>query len=58
MPLLPDQPPEAVQLLALVADHLTIEVAPLLTLPGFALREIIGVSAAVAATFREKIKAA
>jgi len=39
---LPDQPPEAVQLLALAADQLSVEAVPLLTLAGLALRLTVG----------------
>ena len=42
MPLLPDQPPEAVQLLALLADQLSVEADPLPTVPGLALRLTVG----------------
>jgi len=42
IPLLPDQPPEAVQLLALAADQLSVEAVPLLTLAGLALRLTVG----------------
>jgi hypothetical protein len=38
----PLQPPDAVQEVALVADQLSIEVAPLLTVLGFALRVTAG----------------
>ena len=41
---LPDQPPEAVQLLALVEDQLSIADPPLLTLVGFALRLTVGLT--------------
>jgi len=39
----PDQPPEAVQLLAFVVDHMSCAVPPLLTLVGLALRKTLGV---------------
>ena len=39
---LPDQPPEAVQLLALVEDQLSMDDPPLLTVVGFALRLTVG----------------
>ena len=39
---LPDQPPEAVQLVALVEDQLSVEAEPLVTVPGFALRLTVG----------------
>ena len=45
--LLPDQPPEAVQLVALVEDQLSMAEPPLLTLVGVAERLTVG--AAVAA---------
>jgi hypothetical protein len=38
----PVQPPEAVQLLALVADQISSAVPPLLTLVGLALRKMLG----------------
>ena len=43
---LPDQPPEAVQLLAFVDDQLSVELEPLLTVPGLALRLSVGFTAA------------
>jgi hypothetical protein len=43
---LPDHPPEAVQLVALLADQLSIAVEPLLTLPGVALRLTVGLAGA------------
>jgi len=39
---LPDQLPEAVQLLALVEDQLSVEAEPLLTVLGLALRLTVG----------------
>ena len=42
----PDQPPEAVQLLALLADQLNVADAPLLTVPGLALRLTVGLATA------------
>ena len=42
----PDQPPEAVQLLALLDDQLNVADAPLLTLGGFALRLTVGLATA------------
>ena len=39
---LPDQPPEAVQLLSLLDDQLNVADAPLLTFVGFALRLTVG----------------
>src|SRR5262245_33023456 len=44
---LPDQPPEAVQLLAFVEDQLSVEDPPPLTLPGFALIETVGAEGSV-----------
>ena len=43
--MLPDQPPEAVQLLALVEDQLSVEAEPLLTVPGLAFRLTVGLIA-------------
>jgi len=43
---LPDQPPEAVQLLALVEDQLSIADPPLLTVVGLALRLTVGLTGA------------
>jgi hypothetical protein len=40
--LLPDHPPLAVQLLALLEDQLSVEAEPLLTVPGFALKVRLG----------------
>jgi hypothetical protein len=47
---LPDHPPEAVQLLALVEDQLSIEDPPLLTVVGLALRPTVGGAATLTAT--------
>ena len=47
---LPDQPPEAVQLLALLDDQLNVADAPLLTLGGFALRLTVGLATAATLT--------
>ena len=41
---LPDQPPEAMQLLALVEDQLSIAAPPLLTVSGLALRLTVGLT--------------
>jgi hypothetical protein len=38
----PDQPPEAVQAVALVDDQVTVELPPLATLVGLALKETLG----------------
>ncbi len=43
---LPDQPPLAVQPLALLEDQLSVDAPPLLTLPGLAVRERIGAATA------------
>jgi hypothetical protein len=43
---LPDHPPEAVQLLALVEDQLSIADPPLLTVVGLALRLTVGLTGA------------
>ena len=43
---LPDQPPEAVQLLALLEDQLSIADPPLLTVVGLALRLTVGLTGA------------
>lgn len=40
--LLPDQPPEAVHAVALVADHVRLALLPLITELGLALRVIVG----------------
>jgi hypothetical protein len=40
--MLPDQPPEAVQLVAFVEDHVKVDVPPLATLVGLALSETVG----------------
>jgi hypothetical protein len=41
---LPDQPPDAVQLVALVEDQLRVEVPPLATVVGFAVIVTVGTS--------------
>ena len=46
IPLLPDQPPEALQLVAFVEDQLNVEADPLLTVPGVALRLTVGLAGA------------
>jgi hypothetical protein len=43
--LLPDQPPEAVQAVALVEDQAKVELPPLATLVGLAVSETVGVGA-------------
>jgi hypothetical protein len=42
IPLVPDQAPEAVQDVALVADQLKVELLPLVTVLGLADRLIVG----------------
>ena len=42
VPSLPDQPPEAVQLVALLEDQLSMADPPLLTVAGLALRRTTG----------------
>ena len=42
----PDQPPEALQLVALLEDQLSVAAAPPLTVPGLALRLSVGFTAA------------
>jgi hypothetical protein len=43
---LPDHPPEALQLVALVDDQLSVEADPLPTVPGLALRLTAGLTTA------------
>jgi hypothetical protein len=43
--LLPDHPPDAVHVVALVLDQLRVELAPLATLLGLALNVIVGAAA-------------
>jgi hypothetical protein len=50
--LLPDQPPDAVQLLALLEDQLSIEDPPLLTVVGLAPRLSVGGAATLTVTDR------
>jgi hypothetical protein len=47
---LPLHPPEAVQLVALVDDHDSVEVPPEFTVPGFALSVTVGAAACVTDT--------
>lgn len=47
---LPDQPPEALQLVALVEDQLSVEAEPLLTVEGLADRLTVGLEAVAALT--------
>ncbi len=44
--LVPDQPPDAVHAVALVLAHVNVELAPLATVLGFALRVTVGAGAA------------
>jgi hypothetical protein len=44
--MLPDQPPEAVQLVALLDDHCSVELAPLVSVLGLAVNLTVGVGAA------------
>ena len=44
VPLLPDQPPEAVQEAALVEDQVSVEAAPLATAVGFAASDTVGIA--------------
>jgi hypothetical protein len=46
----PDQPPEALQLVAFVEDQLSVAEEPLLMLAGLALRLTVGFAAAAAVT--------
>jgi hypothetical protein len=48
--LLPAQPPEAVQEVALVADQVSIEAAPLATVLGFAFKLTVGVGLGLTVT--------
>ena len=43
---LPDQPPEALQLAALLVDQLSVAEAPAVTVPGLALRPPVGFNGA------------
>ena len=47
---LPDQPPEAVQLLALVEDQFSVDDPPVLTVVGLALRLTVGDAATLTVT--------
>ena len=48
--LVPDQAPEAVQEVALVADQLRVDAEPLATVLGFALRATVAVGSGVTVT--------
>lgn len=50
MALLPDQAPEAVQEVALVADHVSVEAPPLATVLGLALRMTVAVGLGLTVT--------
>ena len=52
---LPDQPPEAVQLLAFVDDQLSIADPPLLTVVGLALRLTVGLTGAETLTVTDRL---
>jgi len=52
--LLPDQPPEAVQLLAFVADQVSVDDPPLLMLVGFALKLTAGLAGAETVTVTDR----
>jgi hypothetical protein len=41
----PDQPPEAAQLAAFAADHCSVAVLPVVTVPGVAARDTVGAGA-------------
>ena len=56
--LLPDQAPEAVQLLALLEDQLSIADPPLLTLVGVALRLTVGATTAAFTVMAKAVKEA
>jgi hypothetical protein len=47
---LPDHPPEALQLVALLEDQLNVAAEPLLTVPGLALRLTAGLGGADTST--------
>ncbi len=51
---LPDHPPEAVQLLALLEDQLSVEAEPLLTVAGLADKLTVGLDAIAALTLMLK----
>jgi hypothetical protein len=53
--LLPDQPPEAVQDVALVDDHVSFEAPPLATVLGLALKPTVAVGCALTATVADWI---
>ena len=44
--MLPDQPPDAVQVVALVDDQVSVELAPLVTVLGLAVNLTVGAGAA------------
>ncbi len=51
---LPDQPPEAVQLVAFVEDQARVDAEPLLTVPGVALRLTVGLTGADTLTVTDR----
>ena len=53
--LIPAQPPEAVQLVALVEDQLSVEAEPLVTVAGFALRVTVGLAGADTLTVTDRL---
>jgi len=53
--LLPDQPPEAVQLVAFVEDQLSVADPPLLMLVGFALKLTVGLAGAETLTVTDRV---
>ncbi len=52
---LPDHPPEAVQLLALLEDQLSVEAEPLLTVAGLADKLTVGLDGAVTLTVTDRL---
>ena len=52
---LPVQPPEALQLVALLEDQLSVEAEPLFTVPGFALMVTVGLAGADTLTVTDRL---
>jgi hypothetical protein len=52
---LPDHPPDALQLVALVDDQLNVAAEPLLTVPGLALMLTVGLGGADTLTVTERL---
>jgi hypothetical protein len=52
---LPDHPPEALQLVALVEDQLSVEEPPLLMLVGFAFKLTVGLAGADTLTVTDRL---